>query len=177
MLYFSLNLFKKNNLNFIEISHNSFWRTWGSSYSMFNVFCLITSFVFVDVYIGVSSFTTKSHSNTFTSTKMDEMVCYLCYTCIFSCECGLFYSISFTWLFDTHLCSLDFCNSWSFVSIFLILIIKIKNTYFLFWKTKILRNSLAYSLVFSYSYSNERLEIVKNREKNIIFISILQKID
>lgn len=84
------------------------------------LFFLINKFFFACVYIGINSFTASFSSNTYTSTQMDEIVCHLHCNCIFGGEHCVLYSISFVWLYGSHICSDDFCSTWSVVSVIIL---------------------------------------------------------
>jgi hypothetical protein len=119
MLYFSLLSFE-NHLKF----YRNFVQLFPKNLKIFiqydSVFFSKIQLFFVYVHIGINPFTTSFNSNTCASASMDEMVCYLCCTYIFGIEHRVLYSISFTFLYDSHLCSDDFCSTWCFVSIFVL---------------------------------------------------------
>jgi hypothetical protein len=70
------------------------------------------------ISIGINEFTTEFKSNTCNSTAMDEMVCYLRCSCVFSCKYFLLYALFIKRSCQSNLCIYDFYSSWNLVWIF-----------------------------------------------------------
>lgn len=107
------------------------------------------------IFVGINTPSTEFKSNTIDSRKMDQMVCHLCHSHLFSCEYFVLHPVSFTRFCQSNLYLYNFHRTGCSVRI----VFLVSNDCLILSVLKILWHSSNDALVFSNDYPYERRKI------------------